>query len=117
MESITNIFLGIGAYISSLNPAQVNWSSVSSIIFYVVQILLTIFIIIGIVLAIQNAKHLPSFIKGVGEEMNNMSWLSRKKGFQYFLLVLTIIIVFTFIIFISDRALLSVRNLIIFPQV
>lgn len=117
MEFINNILNTIGSYVSSLNPTQVNWSSFSSIFFYVAQIILTLFILGVILLAIQNVRKLPSFVKGVFEELRNVNWLSRKQGMQYFLLVLTLIVVFTFVIFISDRALLSVRNLVIFPQV
>lgn len=117
MDFINNILSTLGSYISSLNPAQVNWTSVSSIFFYIVQIILTLFVLAVIILTVQNIRKLPSFIKGVFEELKNVDWLSRKQGIQYFLLVISLIVIFTFIVFISDRALLSVRNLIIFPQV
>lgn len=117
MELINNILTTISSYISSLNPTQVNWGSFSSIFFYIAQIILTLFIIGSILLAIQNIKKLPEFLKGVLDELKNINWLSRKEGYQYFVLVLSLIIIFTFVIFIFDRALLSVRNLIIFPQV
>lgn len=97
----------------TVNPATVTWNEAGSIAGYAFKVAIILGVIVAIFLLIKNVGKGIDFLKTTYIELKKVTWLNRADTYKFSVITITMIIVSTIFIVLTDQAFLLLRGVLI----